>query len=80
MQCTKLVDYATKRPNVTFLIVFLIMNLFRRHVVRSTNVGEGKLRFLVHNSCETEVPQFNITIPVQENISWLQISMQYFLW
>jgi hypothetical protein len=79
MKGTELVNDASKRPNIAFLVVFLVMDLLWRHVVWGTNVSESKLRLLVHYSRKSEVTQLNVTIPIQEYIPRFKISMQYLL-
>ena len=51
MECTQFIDYATQRPNITFFIIFLIMYLFRRHVIGSAYMSECKLGLVIHYSC-----------------------------
>ena len=43
-------------------------------------MGESELTFLIHHPSKPKITQLDITIPVQKNIAWLEISMQNFLW
>jgi len=71
-----LIDDAPRRPNITFLIVLLVINLLRTHVVGGAHVGLGEDRVLIHHPGEPEVAQLHIVVAVQKHIPWLQVSMQ----
>lgn len=76
MQGAQFVYYAPKRPNVALFVVFLVVNLLRRHVVRGANVREGELRLVVEHSGQTEVAQFDVAVQVKENVARFQIPVQ----
>jgi len=43
-------------------------------------MGVGKLRFLVHYSCQAKITYLHVAIVVKEYIPWFKISMENFLW
>ena len=49
-QTNNLVENAPSWPNVGFVVVWLLRDLLRGHVVRSTNVCVRKLRLVAHYS------------------------------
>jgi hypothetical protein len=79
VQRTKLINNTAQAPNITFFIVLLVMNLFRRHIIWSSDMCKSKLTFLIHHSSKTKISQFHITITVQKNVSRFQVSMEDFL-
>jgi len=76
---TKLIDDASQWPNITFLIILLIINLLRTHIIWCTNMGKSKLGFVVHYSSQAEISKLDITVSIQEDVSRLQVSMEDFL-
>lgn len=60
MEGGELVDDAAERPDVALLVVLHIIDLLWAHVVRGANMRVGKLAFLIHNSRQTEIPNFDI--------------------
>lgn len=78
-QSCHLIDYATQRPDVTFFVVALFVNLLGTHIVGSTHVCLGKNRVLIHHTRKSKVPHFCIVVCVQKNVSWFQISMENLL-
>ena len=56
-------------PNVWFVVVGELRNLLGRHVVRCSNVGVSKLRFVTHYPWKAEVAQFHIALRVDEHVS-----------
>ena len=77
-QCGQLVDEATSRPNVRFLVVFSITHLLRRHVIWRTNVRLRELRMLPHLSTQPKVSQFNVVSLIDENIGRFDIPVKHF--
>lgn len=64
VQGTQLIDYAPKRPNVALLVVLLIVNLLRRHVVRGANVRECELGLVVEHARQAEVAELHIAVEI----------------
>ena len=62
MQGAQFVYYAPKRPNVALFVVFLVVNLLRRHVVRGANVREGELRLVVEPGDVRAVQQIALAL------------------
>lgn len=75
-QSGDLVYHAASWPNVALLIVLLLWNLFRGHVIGSAYVSVGIYWLVTHYSGKAEVAQFNIATAVQEDIAWLEVSVQ----
>jgi hypothetical protein len=76
METSDLVDDTAEGPDVRFLVVALIGDLFRTHVVRSAYLSLSINRFVPHLPGETEVPNLHVHVLVQEHISRLEVSMQ----
>lgn len=75
MQRAELINNAAKRPNVTFFIVLLIVDLLRRHVVGRANMSECKLRFVVKHPRQSKVAQFDVTVQIEEDIARFEVAM-----
>ena len=80
MQRTQLVQYAAKRPDVTFFIVLLLVDLLRAHVVWSTHMRECELRLVRHDTSEAEVTELHVRVGIEEDVARFEVTMQNFLW
>lgn len=79
MQRAELVNNAAERPNVTFLVVLLVVDLLWRHVVGRANVGECELRFIVKHPGQSEVAQFHVAVQIEEDVAGFEVAVQDFL-
>jgi hypothetical protein len=61
---TQFVNDAPEGPDVALFIVLLIVNLLRRHVVRSADVGERELRFVVEHAGQAKVAELDIAVEI----------------
>lgn len=75
----ELVYNTTKRPNVTLLIVLLVMNLLRRHIIRRSDVRERELGFIIKNPRKSKVSQLDVAVQVKEDVAGFQVTVQDFL-
>jgi hypothetical protein len=71
-----LINDGTSRPDITFLIVTLFLDLLRAHIVRCANMSLRKNRLIAHDPREAEVTQFYVLVLIKEEVSRLQIAMQ----
>jgi len=76
---TKLIDDAPQWPNITLLVILLIINLLGTHIIWCTNMGKSKLGFVIHYSSQAKISKLDITVSVQEDVPWLQVPMEDFL-
>lgn len=64
MQGSHLINDAAKGPDIRLLIVLRFVYLFRAHVIRCAYMCVGKLRLLVHHTCEAKVTDLHIAIRI----------------
>ena len=76
MECTLFIDYATQRPNITFFIIFLIMYLFRRHVIGSSLYYHCMISSTFQHFWYSKIPKFGCVIFCQKYILGFQISVE----
>ena len=67
---------AAERPNITLLVVLLLVDLLGTHVVRGAHVGLGIHGAVVEHARQSKIAQLGILVRVKKDVSWLQISMQ----
>ena len=79
MQGAQFINNTSKRPNIAFLIVLLVVDLLRRHIVGCSDMRECKLRLIVEHASQTEVSQLHVAIEIQEDVARFQITVQNFL-
>ena len=75
-QCGHLVGEAAQRPDVTLLIVALLVDLLGAHVVRRADVGLSVDTALVEHSCQTKVTQLRSRLSINEDISRFEVTVQ----
>jgi len=73
MQSNHLVYNASKRPNVSFMIVICLFNLFGGHIIRCANTSMSVLALSGQYSAQAEVAKFDIILQVKKDISRFQI-------
>ena len=59
-ETSHLVDKTAKRPNITLLVVLLLVDLLWTHVVGRSNIGVRVHTALIENARQAEVTQFRI--------------------
>ena len=69
-QSGHLVGETTKRPDVTLLIILLLVDLLGAHVVGRSDVGLGVHRTIIQDSGQSKVSQLCILANVKEDVSW----------
>ena len=75
-QSYNFVKQTSSRPDVRLLIILWFIYLFWTHIIRRSHICLCIFRFLGENSWQTKVSQFNIISYVEEDIAWLDISME----
>ena len=71
-----LVDDAARRPDITLLIVALLLNLLWAHVVRCADMGVGKDRLVAHHPAQPEIAQLHVLVRVEEDVAWFEVPVQ----
>ena len=74
-----LVDDTAGRPNIAFLIVALLLDLLRAHIVRSAHMGVCKDTFIAHDPGQAEIAQFYVLICIKHHVTGLQVTMKDFV-
>ena len=64
MQGAQLVNNAAEGPDVALFVVFLIMYLLRRHIVRRAHVRKRKLRLVVQDARQPKVSELDVAVEV----------------
>ncbi len=70
-----LVNYAASAPNITLLVILLIVDLFRTHVIGGADMSVGIHRVLVHHPGQPKVTKFDVLFGVEEDVAGFQIPM-----
>ena len=60
------------------MVIFFLVNLLGRHVVRRAHMSVGKDRLVPHDSAEPEITQLDVALAVYKYISRFEIPMKYF--
>lgn len=71
VQSSHFVENASKWPDVTLLIVVLVINLFRTHVVGSPYVSLSIHALISQDSRKSKIAKFHVFFAINENISRL---------
>ena len=63
-----LIDYTTKRPDITLFIILALFYLFWTHVERGTYIGLGILGLVTNGFSESEVTKFGVLPVIQKYV------------
>lgn len=77
-ESTQLVQNAPQTPNIGFIRIRLILTNFRRQIIRSAHSGLRIFIGFLQNFGNPEIPDFDLPIRSQKNITSLEISVQNF--
>ena len=75
LEGAKLVKNAAKRPNITLMIVGLLLAQLRAEVVRRADNGVSEVRRLVQHLRHTQIPNLDLVFLSQEHVNGLDVSM-----
>lgn len=63
------VDDTSRRPNIAFLVIALLLDLFWAHVVRRANVCVGEDRLVSHHAAQPKIAKLYILLAIEEDIT-----------
>jgi len=78
LQSTELIEYNSKRPNVTLEGVRTPLDYFRAQIVRSTDHRLRDINGVLQNAGDTEITDLNLALLRQEEVLALQVTMEHF--
>jgi hypothetical protein len=74
-QHTQLIRDAAQRPHIRLPIITFALKNLRAHIQWSTDPGKCFKCLAAELSTQTQISDFQISAAIDENVSWLQISM-----
>jgi hypothetical protein len=77
-QCTELIKYTTKRPNICFGIVMLAFADFGGKITGRPDLRFAHLGSVIKDTCNSKITELYSSVLHKENILKLQIAMQNF--
>jgi len=75
---THFIQYASEGPNIWLIRVWFMIVLFRWHIIWRTDICLSQVPDMIENLADTKITQSNVAFK-NENIWWLEIPMQDFL-
>ena len=72
----KFVEYASQRPNVTFVVVRLFFTKLRAQIIWSSNNRMSHVLSLIQKLSHTEISNLDLVVFAQEHVDRFNISMQ----
>ena len=76
-KCREFIEDTACRPNIALFVVFLVLNLFRGHVVRGAHMSICENGFISHESRKSKVTQLHVPASIEKHITRLEIPMEH---